>query len=221
MSQAQTINDADAHAALMTVRALELRRDGLSYRQIGIELGISYGSAYKYVSQALAEVREEAHESAGELREIELTRLDDLYMRLQAKLNRQMMPDPNDATKQVPCPDEVTVRAMLDVQRRRAELIGLDAPRRTELGGPDGGPIPVVVGDGRSILMSRLADIERRRAAVQVPDAAKEVQANPGLIAPGLSQNGNGDAAKSGLRPDDYHKTNGDGQNGNGTNRHP
>lgn len=189
---------ADVNAAMFTTQALELRRGGASYREIATQLGISVGVAYKYVTNGLAEIREVCNETAGEVKQIELERLDAMYLRLASKLARQVVTvkDQNGRDVQRADPDEATVRAMLDVSKRRSELLGLDAPRKTEIGGPDGGPIAVTLFDGREVLRRRLADMERRRAGVVVPDAALEVAATPALVSPSLSQNGEGNGAK-------------------------
>lgn len=59
-----------------TVEALELRKAGLSYRQIGERLGISAAAAHKLVSKALGELSERARDVAQETLALELERLD-------------------------------------------------------------------------------------------------------------------------------------------------
>ncbi len=63
-------------AAERTVEALELRKAGLSYRQIGERLGISAAAAHKLVSKALGEISERARDVAQETLALELERLD-------------------------------------------------------------------------------------------------------------------------------------------------
>ena len=63
-------------AAERTVEALELRKAGFSYRQIGERLGISAAAAHKLVSKALGEISERARDVAQETLALELERLD-------------------------------------------------------------------------------------------------------------------------------------------------
>jgi hypothetical protein len=44
-------------------------------------------------------------------------------------------------TKEGQCGDVAYLRILLDIQERRAKILGLDAPARQELSGPAGGPI--------------------------------------------------------------------------------
>ena len=50
---------------------------------------------------------------------------------------------------------------VLECQKRRAEILGLDAPRKLEHGGIDGGPIPIQLNDEQII--------ERARAIINGP----------------------------------------------------
>ena len=106
-------------------RALELRKAGRTYRQIAARLQCSLGAAHKYVSSALAQLRGEVQESARELRELEIERLDDLERRLRARLKPG-------------CSEADCARlalAILRVSESRRKLLGLDAPQRVEMTG--------------------------------------------------------------------------------------
>ena len=102
------------------LRALDLRKAGLSYRQIGEEMGVSYNTAFRDVRQALEALLEVEHDKADEVRRIELQRLDELW--------RGLWPDATDG-------DPAAVRAALSLMERRAKLLGLDAPAKTEHSG--------------------------------------------------------------------------------------
>ena len=102
------------------LRALDLRRAGLSYRQIGEELNVSYNTAHRDVRQALEALLEVEHDKADEVRRIELQRLDELW--------RGLWPDATDG-------DPAAVRAALSLMERRAKVLGLDAPAKTEHSG--------------------------------------------------------------------------------------
>ena len=108
----------DPSAVERRAQALELRKRGMSYRQIGQELGVSRNTAHKYVTAELDELRAETRVSAEQLRDLELERLDQYLARLQPKIEDG---------------DEKAIATALRVQERRAKLTGLDAPQRTEV----------------------------------------------------------------------------------------
>jgi hypothetical protein len=126
--------------AEQTTRAFALRVKGLSYRDIAAEMGCSVGWAYKLVSDELAKLQAESAEKAAELRQIELERLDGMLVAMREDI------DKGDARK---------IETALKIMERRAKLLGLDAPTKQEVSGPDGGAIPIE--DARSMLAERIA----------------------------------------------------------------
>ena len=108
----------DPSAVERRAQALELRKRGMSYRQIGQELGVSRNTAHRYVTEELDELRAETRASAEQLRDLELERLDQYLARLQPKIEDG---------------DEKAIATALRVQERRAKLTGLDAPQRSEV----------------------------------------------------------------------------------------
>ena len=106
-------------------QALAYRKAGLTYRQIAVRLQCSLGGAHKYVTSALAELRSEVLESARDLREIEVAKLDDLELRLR----RRLKPGCSDAD----CTKLAT--AILKISESRRKLLGLDAPQKIEHSG--------------------------------------------------------------------------------------
>ena len=112
------------------LQALDLRKAGFTYRAIGDRLGVDYTTAYKDVQSELKRLSALALDSAGELRQMELERLDMLTKGL-------------ESMAAVGKPDAVS--AYLRVMERRAKLLGLDAPVRQEVTGADGGAIKTYV----------------------------------------------------------------------------
>ena len=106
-------------------QALELRKTGQTYRQIAASLQCSLGAAHKYVTSALAELRSEAQESALDLRELEIAKLDALECHLQERLK----PGCSDAD----CAKLAT--AIVKISESRRKLLGLDAPHKVEMSG--------------------------------------------------------------------------------------
>lgn len=137
-----------AEAVANRAKALGLRIDGASYREIARGVPCSLGQAHAYVQEALDEERQVVRERAEVVRELELGRLDRMYMKLMATQGASTNPR--------------VVDTLLRIQERRARLLGLDAPTKWEGSGPDGGPIPVAVVDPQGALLKRIADMRRR-----------------------------------------------------------
>jgi hypothetical protein len=106
------------------LQALELRKAAATYQQIADQLG--YRSASGAFNAVKAALKATLREPADELRELELARLDAMLLPL---------------WRRVPSGDEKAVDRVLRIMERRARLLGLDAPRRQELSGPDGKPL--------------------------------------------------------------------------------
>lgn len=90
-------------------RALELRIGGASYQQIADAMGIKGGrsAAHKMVKRALDAI---PAEGATELRQVELARMDELEMRLRARLRSG---------------DVSVANALLRLSDQRAKLTGM------------------------------------------------------------------------------------------------
>jgi hypothetical protein len=121
-------------ARLREARAVALRAAGASYRQIGQELGCSENRALRITQRALDRM---VREPAEQVRQLELARLDMLWVEAMKVLRRRHIvvnqgrvvvhPD----TRQ-PLEDDIPVLKAIDtllrIQERRARLLGLDAP---------------------------------------------------------------------------------------------
>jgi len=110
------------------VKALDLRIDGATYRQIGAHLGVSECTAYHDVQDELGRLDAIGKEKAERLRELEIRRLDALTMALAPGIQSG---------------DVRAILAAVRVMERRAKLLGLDGPQR--FAGPDGGPVAITV----------------------------------------------------------------------------
>lgn len=111
-------------AAERRVKALEMRKQGCTYRQIAAALGVDLKQAHGYVSDYLKMLAEEAKESAEELRAIEIAKLDkaerECWKRLRAASDA-------DAAK--------LVGQIKSLSESRRKLTGLDAPVKIEHAG--------------------------------------------------------------------------------------
>ena len=97
--------------------AFELRKIGLSYRNIGNELDISGGQAYKDVMWVLQTIIDDHKEDVEKQRQLELERLDEYLDSINWKKN---------------IGDYKAIEIALKIQDRRAKLLGLDKVARTD-----------------------------------------------------------------------------------------
>jgi hypothetical protein len=112
-SQTRRVRAHDRHLA-----ALELRKAGATYQMIAEQLGYaSARGAHKAVASAL---KATLKEPADEVRELELARLDAMLITLWRRVTQG---------------DERAILTALKIGERRSKLLGLEAPRRTELSG--------------------------------------------------------------------------------------
>ena len=96
-------------------RALELRKQGLSYTKIAAEIGCARSTAHLYVSRELEALAQTCHDEAEQVRDLEIHRLDDLYMQ---------------ALQHVQAGEIPAIDRCLRIMERRAKLLGLDAPEQ-------------------------------------------------------------------------------------------
>lgn len=96
------------------LKAVELRKKGLNYSEIGFQFGTSKSQAYSFVQKGLAILRNELRESAQDALVLELARLDDIV-----KTNYDSAIEDGNVRAQ----DQ-----LLKVHDRRAKLLGLDNP---------------------------------------------------------------------------------------------
>lgn len=124
---AKSNNTAAAKAVRMQRQqaALELRRSGLGYVEIGNQLGIGKSQAHRLVTAALKEAAEQINAEADELRAEEISRLDGML--------RGLWPDARKG-------NVGAVDRVLRIMERRAKMLGLDAPMKLAHGGDKDAP---------------------------------------------------------------------------------
>lgn len=116
-------------SAETTGKVLDLRKGGASYSQIAAEMTknghkLSRQRCHIIVQNALKELREKLSVEAADVRTLELERLDAMWLALYPKRKEPRVAD-----------------SLVRLMDRRAKLLGLDAPKRIEQTGRDGGPI--------------------------------------------------------------------------------
>ncbi len=127
-------------------RVVDLKKAGLTYDQIAHELGYADRSGAKRALDAA--VDRWGTESITSLRMIQNEQIDDLFRRAMAAILEGDL-------GQI----DVAIRLM----KRRAELFGLDASKKHEISGIDGGAIKTDVGD---MLIARLTELQSRQGAL-------------------------------------------------------
>ena len=153
--------DRELDCAKRRELVLTYRRMGANYRQIAAqiieEIGIdnlpkNYDSrqVYQDLKRELEKARAEIAETAEEVRQIELDRLDEMHSRVYPVAL---------GTEEIP-PDMRAVDRVLKIGERRAALLGIDAPQKADIEIRD---------------TTALDRVERRLANRATPDRLDEV----------------------------------------------
>jgi hypothetical protein len=124
-------------AADMDARCLDLRRAGLSYRDIARTVGLSVSNVHNRVTRSLDRTR---REPADGVRELELERLDAVQVALTTVLRRRhvtisggkVVLDPDGQPYLDDGPVVAAAQALVRVQESR-RLLGLDEPARADV----------------------------------------------------------------------------------------
>ena len=117
-----------AQAAERRVKALELRKAGLSYAAIGKTLGVSDAQAYDDVKRILSEMLKERAEDIEHVRQMEVERVDALIAAVWARARGGRKHEDGS----VEPPDLQAMDRVLKLMDRRARLLGLDLQKPDE-----------------------------------------------------------------------------------------
>lgn len=107
----------DNHA-VRKYEVLKLRRQGLTIKTISEKLGISHSTVHRNIKSCLKDCIKHGEKDVKYFRELELNRLDGMLNVLKEKVSEG---------------DVKAVSVSLKIAKRRAELLGLDAPVKTEI----------------------------------------------------------------------------------------
>jgi orotate phosphoribosyltransferase-like protein len=102
------------------VKAFELRKKGNNYREIAKELGVSPATIVLDVKAVLNQLAKEQQKEAADYKALELDRLETLQIKMWELAEKG---------------DHGAVDRVLRIMERRARLLGLDAPTKTEISG--------------------------------------------------------------------------------------
>jgi hypothetical protein len=128
--------------------AVRMRMAGAQYADIGVSMGISRQAAWMLVKKSLEATRKETGESADLLRELELQRLDKLYLAM---------------NKQAEQGNQGAVDRCIRIMERRSKLVGLDAPTKQD-----------VTSGGEKIQETKIDDTRYDRAIASLADALRK-----------------------------------------------
>ncbi len=164
-------------------RAVTMRLSGMSYVQIGNELDIEPATAWALVNAAYKNHVKQLGESLEQVREMELSKLDKMDVVLWGLLREGggvLVTEEETVTLQGPVTKTIrkepgisgVIDRLLTVQQRRAALLGLDAAKKYEHTGKDGGPIALeaisrIVQRGESLRALAAANKETKSCGPQ------------------------------------------------------
>ena len=138
--------------------ALALRASGKGYDEIAKALGYTNRSgAYKAVLRVLDRWTRETGENVETVRSIELRRCDSMIVALWPAALRG---------------DPQAIDRVIKIMDRRAKFLGLDAPTKQEVSGPDGEPVRVE--DARTFLAEAIARVAADAQPVAESEGAGE-----------------------------------------------
>lgn len=111
---------------LRRVEAAKLRAKGWSLYEIARKLDVDPSTVWEYIRDYYKALNHEGEEAARTARELDLDRLDRAIKGIEQAID---MGDPQ------------AINALVRVLDRRAKLLGIDAPARSEVTGKDGAPL--------------------------------------------------------------------------------
>lgn len=161
-----------ADTAARDAEAVRLRADGHTYQTIADQLGYTDRSdARKAIERMIAFT---VREPADEVRQMELIRLDSLWMQAVRVLHAHHVTVSNGKVVTVngePVPDDAPVLQAIDrllkIMERRSKLLGLDAPAKVEVMSLDR-------------IDQAIAELERELGEREAGEAAPSPGAAPG-----------------------------------------
>ena len=139
-------------------RAYDLRLSGKTYRQIGMEMGVSHVTAQNWVKDYLAEV---TLPLVDEVRKQEVDRMQRILDRLEARADEG---------------DDKALALQLKVSERLCKMLGADAPQQVQVEKTEVTQVDVAIRELMSDMearnRARLADAASRRAGVLSDDTS-------------------------------------------------
>jgi hypothetical protein len=168
-------------------QAFALRRAGLSFSQIGVQLGVPKTTAYRDVVTLLQRLVKRQALAVEEYRRMELERLDDLERAARRVLTTRHVAVNNGQVVRIPVEgipagqprqfevmqDDGPILAAIDrlvrVAERRARLLGLDMPTKIDANVTDWTKVTSVDTDALAAKMVRLVESQAEHLAQAPP----------------------------------------------------
>jgi hypothetical protein len=132
MTRGEAVRAQEARALEHSERALDFRKAGATFRQIGAALGLSHEAARQAYHRAIRLTVQTLTQAAAEEVALFRSRLDTYRARLWAQLVGTPGPNPEDA--------RAIIAALMRVDESERRLIGVDAERGSS-SGPGENPV--------------------------------------------------------------------------------
>lgn len=148
-------------------KAMQLRRAGATYEMIAEALEVSVSRARQYVREGLKAIEVEVAETAHEVKQMELERLDNMLRIIEPKVGAAAAEG-----------DWRPMQMQLRIQERRAKLLGLDAAVKHEHAGRlevEHGFDRAEIDDLEKEWRETIVDAEVVEDAVELPAEAESV----------------------------------------------
>ena len=125
-------------------RCAELRRRGMSHHDIGKQMGLSDDKAAKVTLSGVTRAAALANYQA-EMLNLEVQRLDEMQAAIYGQAIGEEVRIISTLAGDIPVhePDTDKIKTILLIMKRRDALLGIDAPKVTEITGADGGPLTI------------------------------------------------------------------------------
>lgn len=139
-------------------KALEYRKRGYSYQQIGASMGVTAQTAWNWIESAL---KRTIQEPADDVRKLELERIDSMWVKpFEAAMGGDVM----------------AITTCLNLMKRRAQLLGIDAPTKIRLPVPSGADgngdeAQGVLVVGAAMTMDQWAEVAKAQQAALTTDS--------------------------------------------------
>jgi DNA-binding CsgD family transcriptional regulator len=142
------------------------RVKGDTIREIAKELGVSVGTVQSDLNAVRLELDHDNKVRAEIERSVGAGRLDAAAKKLLAIINikdSELAGAEPEQLISLATAIPAAINALARIEERRAKLLGLDAPTKTEVSGADGGPLQVA--DARNALLAKLSSLAAGESA--------------------------------------------------------
>lgn len=155
-------------------KATQLRYAGFTYDKIGEVLGCDRADAYRYVMDAIADIRDTTREAASELRAIAHGRIEHMVNRLwMIAVPTKPVYNPVTQKEELPPPDMHAIGQISRLMDQDARMMGYNAPEKHTI---DTGHLNAQVSIIVEMITRAIPDESRERVFKAVDEAMKVIE---------------------------------------------